>query len=321
MAVVTITGEPGCRAEEAARRVASRIGFELLGESRLRQLVAGEFGGETALPDKLYPAGLTAILARLACEHHTVVCAPGLELLVREFPGALRVAISASDRFQVGALMLDHRLDRPGAESLLKQLRQELRQRRRRQFGRMDALPGDFDLIVNAESVDAEQLADLVDTLARQRGLREQGLMLPVQEAALQFRARLKLARHGLAPPAGKASLTRRPFVNESEQIFANLLDFYRIAWDYEPRSFPIQWDRDGRPLESFTPDFYLPELDLYVEITTMKQAHVTRKNRKVKLLKTIYPHLNIQIFYQRDFHNLIFKYGLTPAQPRMVPA
>jgi hypoxanthine phosphoribosyltransferase len=178
----------------------------------------------------------------------------------------------------------------------------------------MDAAPSDFDLVANAETVDAEHLADLVEVLAHQRGLREQGLMLPVQEAALQFEARLKLAKHGITHAGNLGSMARRPFVNDSEQIFANLLDFYRIAWEYEPKSFPIQWDRDGRPLESFTPDFYLPELDLYVEITTMKQAHVTRKNRKVKLLKTIYPHLNTQIFYQRDFHNLIFKYGLAPA-------
>lgn len=317
MAVITITGDPGCRAEEAARRVAARIGFELLPESRLRQLVAEEFGGETALPEKLYPAGLTSILARLACEHHTVVCAPGVELLVREFPGALRIGLTAPDRFQVGALMIDHRLERPAAESLLKQLKQEARARRRRQFGRMEAQAGEYDLVASAETVDADQLADLVETLARQRGVREQGLMMPVQEERIQFAARLKLAQHGIAPPAGKVSIARRPFVNESEQIFANLLDFYRIAWEYEPRSFPIQWDQNGKPLESFTPDFYLPELDLYVEITTMKQAHVTKKNRKVKLLKTIYPRLNIQVFYQRDFHNLIFKYGL--AAPRVV--
>ena len=74
------------------------------------------------------------------------------------------------------------------------------------------------------------------------------------------------------------------------------------------------QWESDGKVLESFTPDFYLPELDLYVEITTMKQANVTRKNRKVKLLKTIYPHVNIQVFYQKDFQNLVFKYGLAGA-------
>ena len=93
--------------------------------------------------------------------------------------------------------------------------------------------------------------------------------------------------------------------------MFANLLDFYRIQWQYEPRSFPLQWDKDGNVIEAFTPDFYLAEFDLYVELTTMKQALVTRKNRKVKLLRAIYPHVNIQVFYQKDFQDLVFKYGL----------
>jgi len=106
-------------------------------------------------------------------------------------------------------------------------------------------------------------------------------------------------------------TLRKKIFANASEEIFANLLDFYRIAWEYEPRSFPIQYNQDGTVLESFTPDFYLPEFDLYVELTTMKQSLVTRKNRKVRLLRELYPHLNIQVFYQKDFENLVFKYGL----------
>jgi hypoxanthine phosphoribosyltransferase len=121
---------------------------------------------------------------------------------------------------------------------------------------------------------------------------------------------RLRLARYGLVPP-DKITLRHKIFANQSEEIFANLLDFYRIAWDYEPRSFPIQYDRDGSVIESFTPDFYLPEFDLYVELTTMKQSLVTKKNRKVRLLRELYPHLNIQVFYQKDFENLVFKYGL----------
>ena len=76
--------------------------------------------------------------------------------------------------------------------------------------------------------------------------------------------------------------------------------------------------DKSGGVLEAFTPDFYLQEFDLYVELTTMKQSLVTRKNRKVRLLRELYPHLNIQVFYQKDFENLIFKYGLAA---REVPA
>jgi hypothetical protein len=144
----------------------------------------------------------------------------------------------------------------------------------------------------------------------RSTGLAERGLLSAAAEAQLQFQMRLKLARYGIVPPA-KVTLRQKMFAHQSEEMFANLLDFYRIAWEYEPRSFPIQYGPDGAVLESFTPDFYLSELDLYVELTTMKQSLVTRKNRKVRLLRELYPHINIQVFYQKDFENLIFKYGL----------
>ena len=119
-----------------------------------------------------------------------------------------------------------------------------------------------------------------------------------------------------VAPPESQRALVAvhpegAKFVHPSEEVFANLLDFYRVPWEYEPRSFPLQWDKDGNVIEAFTPDFYLPEFDLYLEITTMKQALVTKKNRKVKLLKAIYPHINIQIFYQKDFQDLFEKYGI----------
>jgi hypoxanthine phosphoribosyltransferase len=99
-------------------------------------------------------------------------------------------------------------------------------------------------------------------------------------------------------------------FAHPSEQIFALLLDFHRIDWQYEPRTFPISWDRQGNVREAFSPDFYLPEMDLYVELTTAKQSLVRRKNRKIKLLKKLYPDINIRIFYQRDIEDLVFKMG-----------
>jgi hypothetical protein len=310
MAVITLAGEPGCRAEEVARLTAQRLHYEFLSEAALRRMIVEEFGSETLIPDKVYPQALTAILARLATEHHLVVCVPGTERITGEFPGALRVSITASESYRVGSLMIEHRLDRTGARTLLKQLEREQRSVRRRQFGRANAVAHDFDLSFNLETFDSDQVAGMIEQLAATRDLAGYGYLTAATEASIQFGARLRLARHGITP-AGKISLTRKPFVNSSEEIFATLLDYYRIAWEYEPRSFPIQWGKDGKVLESFTPDFYLPEIDLYVELTTMKQAHVTRKNRKVKLLRTIYPHINIQVYYQKDFQNLVFKYGL----------
>jgi hypothetical protein len=100
-------------------------------------------------------------------------------------------------------------------------------------------------------------------------------------------------------------------FAHGSERQFARLLDFYQIEWDYEPRSFDLEWDRQGNVTQQFTPDFYLPAYDLYIEITTMNQKLVTRKNRKVRRLAELYPEVKCKIFYQRDYLSLVTKYGL----------
>jgi hypothetical protein len=100
-------------------------------------------------------------------------------------------------------------------------------------------------------------------------------------------------------------------FAHNSERQFATLLDFYLIEWRYEPTTFDIEWDRQGNPTQRFSPDFYLPEFDLYIEITTLNQKLVTKKNRKVRRLTSLYPDVNCRILYQRDYLNLLIKYGL----------
>ncbi len=100
-------------------------------------------------------------------------------------------------------------------------------------------------------------------------------------------------------------------FAHPSERECAKILDFYQIKWEYEPKTFPLEWDRKGNIILSFTPDFYLPELDLYIELTTLNQKLVTKKNKKVRRLRELYPDIRIKIFYQRDFKKLLQKYGL----------
>jgi len=104
-------------------------------------------------------------------------------------------------------------------------------------------------------------------------------------------------------------------FAHPSERIAAQILDFYGIRWEYEPTTFPIEWDAKGGVIASFSPDFYLSDFDLYIELTTMSQKLVTKKNRKVRRLKELYPDIQIKIFYQKDFRALCFKYGLTVPQ------
>jgi hypoxanthine phosphoribosyltransferase len=100
-------------------------------------------------------------------------------------------------------------------------------------------------------------------------------------------------------------------FAHNSERQLAKLLDFYGIAWEYEPREFVLERDRDGDPVQAFCPDFYLPAYELYIEVTTLNQKLVTKKNRKMRRLRELHPDLKIKMFYQRDYLNLLVKYGL----------
>ena len=106
----------------------------------------------------------------------------------------------------------------------------------------------------------------------------------------------------------------RRPpdpaFAHASEAELARILDFYAVRWEYEPHVFPILWNIDGDVVESFAPDFYLPDLDLYVEMTTLRQKLVRKKNRKLRRLRELYPDIRIKLFYARDFRALMLKYG-----------
>ena len=113
----------------------------------------------------------------------------------------------------------------------------------------------------------------------------------------------------GPAVVESAANLSGPRFAHASEAELSRILDYYGIRWQYEPRVFPIRWNADGTVVESFAPDFYLPDLDLYLELTTLKQSLVRRKNRKLRYLRELYPMIRIKLFYARDFRALLVKY------------
>ena len=102
----------------------------------------------------------------------------------------------------------------------------------------------------------------------------------------------------------------RPAFAHASEEEMARILDFYRIRWEYEPHTFPILWNLDGAVVESFSPDFWLPDLDLYLEMTTLRQKLVRKKNRKLRRIHELYPDIRVKLFYARDFRALMLKFG-----------
>ena len=108
-------------------------------------------------------------------------------------------------------------------------------------------------------------------------------------------------------------------FSHRIEEEFARILDYYGVAWEYEPRSFALEWDEKGVVKIAFTPDFYLPEQDLYVELTTMRPRLVTKKNRKLRQMNELYPEINIQLWKRSDLRALMLRYGLDDEAARIM--
>lgn len=105
---------------------------------------------------------------------------------------------------------------------------------------------------------------------------------------------------------------TKAPrFAHPVEFECAKLLDYFGVPWQYEPTTFVLERDETGRVVQAFAPDFYLPEQNLYVEVTTMKQSLVTRKNRKLRRMGELYPDVRVKLFYKRDVERLGQHYGL----------
>jgi hypothetical protein len=108
-------------------------------------------------------------------------------------------------------------------------------------------------------------------------------------------------------------------FAHPSEEEFSRILDFYQLEWEYEPHSFPLERSEQGEVIEAFSPDFYLPQYDLYIELTTIRQKLIAKKNRKIRLLKELYPDVNIKLVNRSAFGELLLKYGLQGQQGELV--
>lgn len=112
---------------------------------------------------------------------------------------------------------------------------------------------------------------------------------------------------------------SRPTFSHPAEEAFATILDYYGVDWEYEPRLFPLAWDERGNVIEAFSPDFYLPQQDLYIELTTLRPKLSTKKNRKLRRMKELYPEVNIKLFKRKEMRDLLVKFGLYDQAAKIV--
>lgn len=108
-------------------------------------------------------------------------------------------------------------------------------------------------------------------------------------------------------------------FSHPIEAEFAKILDYYGVRWDYEPRTFALEWDASGKVTVAFTPDFYLPDQDLFIELTTMRPKLITKKNGKIRRMNELYPDISIQLWKRSDLRGLMLRYGLDDQASRIM--
>ncbi len=316
MAIVTIGRQLGSGGEEIAAWVAQATGFLLVGRERLEGWVAehgftgpdlDESDEDAAAPREgrqaVHVDLVEAVLLDRAAKADLVVVGRGGQFVFRGCPAALRVRVFAPQEYRALQVAAAEGVERDAALALVAASDQERAAYIRERYHEDWEDPAHYDLVVRTDSLGIEAAAQVALRAIEATGIRDRG-----KELAEWLEARTQ-AEVGLGREEAPA-----PFVNASEAELARVLDFYQIRWEYEPRSFPLGWDEKSRVTEAFTPDFHLPDLDLFLELTVLKQSLVTEKNRKIRRFRELYPDVRLKVFYGRDFRSLVQKYGLGAA-------
>jgi hypothetical protein len=302
MAIITISEPRERLGQEIAKKVSQRLGFVLVDISLLKSKLRIPYDSDKEKPGEILshkdisPKLAKRLIIEQALENNVVILNLGGEILFRHLPGALHVKIH--DSFD----------QRKGPQSTTGQKRNNhdlIKKLYAKKAG-----GNYYDLQIKVENMDADFAVDMIMKAVETKSI--------TAKAGVTWRGiekiRASLNEIGLYTRLNNEKVKKLgipSFAHPSEKDFVKVLDFYRIKWQYEPRSFPIEWDSEGRVIEEFTPDFYLPDLDAYIELTTLKQKLVTKKNRKVRRLKELHPDVNIKMFYGRDYKRLLHRFGI----------
>jgi len=314
MAIITISRLTGSGGREIATATAEVLNFQLIDRNGMEVVIDQQFPVRTEQlsrlkkDPKVFDEMMRSAIAEVAATHNVVILGSGAQFLFAKVAASLHVQIVAPLPYRIARVMRLAQTDKAGAEKIIEERDRSKETFIRTLYGKDWRDPAWYDLVLNIDHFSNEMAAEIIVKAAHAKGVEATAVELPAQLREDILTAKLDVAQ------MAELEITEDPFpefAHPSEREFARVMDFYRIRWQYEPKTFPIEWDENKNVASAFTPDFYLPDLDLFIELTTMKQSLVTKKNRKVRLLRELHPEVNIKILYERDYRNLIWKYGL----------
>src|SRR5689334_8917950 len=315
MAIITISRLTGSGGREIASATAEALNFQLIDRHAMDVVIDQQFPVRTEQLSrikkdrKVYDEMMRSAIAEVAASHNVVILGSGAQFLFARVAASLHVQIVAPLPYRIARIMRTAQVDRSAAEKIIADRDHEKETFIRTLYAKDWRDPAHYDLVLNIDHFSNEVAVEIIVRAAQAKGIEAKTVELPAQLREDILTAKLDVAQMADLEPA-EDKLPE--FAHPSEREFARVMDFYRIRWQYEPKTFPIEWDENHNVVKAFTPDFYLPDLDLYIELTTMKQSLVTKKNRKVRRLRELYPEVDIKILYERDYRNLIWKYGLS---------
>ncbi len=335
MALITISRHFGSGGEFVAQLVADKLGYLLVNKAMIAENMRhfGIYDPEMAYFDEKnikfqdgpidqemerrrlnYLEGLHDFFYDMAIRENLVILGRGGQILFRDFPPSMHVKIIAPLKSRLERVCRLYHMDETAAARLIAEQDRDREAYLRQVFG-CDWLDSElYHLVINTGMMGLEEAAALIVTAVQ---LKESAGEIPIQELEERLLEQQDISIKNnalLIDTIHDASGAVPHFAHPSEAEFARMLDFYRIKWLYEPKTFPLEWDSEGTVTEAFSPDFYLPEQDLYLELTTQRQKLVWKKNKKMRRLKEIYPDIQIKIIYGRDYRGLLKKYGIEDA-------
>lgn len=306
MAIITISRQNGSLGEEIADSLASRLGTSVISRKYALENFFGEINPGTlnrlnesakffaTTPpgnNRTYAEILTDKIRALASESKDkdlIILGMGGSVLLANFPGAIHIRVTASEETRINTIARRYRITNEEALEVLNIADRKHKRFVHTLYGKDITSPEYFDLILNTDRLSVDECVDVISELVRKH---------EIKTRLTQSNAKSKTIDHQ----------TRNvSFKNETEEEFARILDMYNIEWLYEPKTFPVEWDAEGNVTMAISPDFYLPKFNLYLELTTMDQKYVTKKNKKMRLVRELYPGTNIRIVYKKDFNELL---------------
>ena len=308
MSILTLSRQMGSLGDEVAETLASKLGWELitrnellprflglrLDSNELRMLTeSAKYYLHTDSSGRTYKELLETALHEYARSESAILVGFGSQSIFAGHPDALHVRIAASRVVRLNRMRKQYHLSVKDAEQIIETADRKHRKFVSTVFGIDLADPAHYHLTINTDSLTVAECA---------------GTILALVEARTALR---KIEKETRDMESVVSNLAEHPvFKNPSEIEFAKILDMYQIEWRYEPRTFPVEWDSEGNVTMAFSPDFYLPNFNTYIELTTMNQKYVTMKNKKAKKVRDLYPGTNIKIIYKKDFQSLIERFS-----------